>query len=90
MGRPQKSARAVTSWHSIFTHGKGVPTMTSVLSVQSNGSLLFKWLGLILVLAKEKPTWSDIETSLGAVNGFSLLARKFSRFVLQPLHFFFF
>lgn len=84
-GRPPKSAKAVTSWYLILTHARDVPAVTSVLSVQSNGSLLFKWLGLILFLAEEKPTRSDVETSLGAVNGCSLLAGKFSRILLKSL-----
>lgn len=85
LGRPPKSAKAVTSWYLILIHARGGPAVTSVLSVQSNGSLLFEWLGLILVLAKEKPTWSDVETSLEAMNGYSLLAGKFSRIPLKSL-----
>lgn len=84
-GRPPKSAKAVTSWYPIFIHVKGVPAVTSALSVRSNGPLLFKLLGLILFLAKEKHTWSNTETSRGAMNGYSLLARTFLRFLLKSL-----
>ena len=47
-GRLQKFAKTVTSWHPIFTHVKCIPILKSVLSVQSNGSLSFEWLGFIL------------------------------------------
>ena len=48
-----KSAKVVTSWYSIFTHVTGIPAVTNVFSVQSNGFLLLEWLGLILPLEKK-------------------------------------
>ena len=71
-GRLQKFAKAVTSWHPIFTHVKCIPVLKSVFSVQSNGSLSFEWLGSILPLEKRTPHSQIVKTSLGAMNGYSL------------------
>lgn len=71
-GRPQKFAKAVTSWHPIFTHMKCIPVLKSVFSVQSNGSFSFERLGFILPLENRTPHGQIAKTSLGAMNGYSL------------------
>ena len=87
-GRPQKFAKAVTSWHPIFTHVKCIPVLKSVFSVQSNGFLSFEWLGFILPSEKRTPHGQIVKTSLGAMNGYShewIQPGKFSRFVCSVL-----
>jgi hypothetical protein len=52
-GRPQQSAKAIASCYPISAH---VPVVTSTLLVQSNGSFLFKWLGLLILFFGTRKT----------------------------------